>query len=214
MTSDRTRQNLFTVFFMFAVTLVSISLVTAVQIATQGTVDRNRTLFLKRAVRDACGLPPPESAAALVAWYAANVEAAPTTDGLPDYFRVARLDAPDSHTLVVLERGAGLWGQITALVGFYPDAAAVKAVTFLEHNETPGLGARIDEPWFKRQFSGKSGPFGRLMPEPKDKDKPTADPRTIDQITGATITSTAVRDILNRSIARAKDMAAASKVIE
>ncbi len=207
MSNERTRQKLFTVFFMFIVTLVAISLVTAVQMATQTTVDRNRTLFLKRAVCDACGMPAPDNTEALIAWYNRHVRQADTPEGEPDHFRVMG-GTSGEDTLVVVGRGPGLWGRITALVGFAPNASSIKAVTFLEHVETPGLGARIDEPWFKRQFTGKSGPFRKLMPEPQDKRNSTPDSDTFDQITGATVSSTAVRDILNESIVKAQSLAA------
>ena len=209
--SGGSRQKLFTVFFMFAVTFVSISIVAIVQMITKSTVERNRTLFQKQAVRDASGMPQPESADALIAWYDANVTTIKTAAGDPDYFRVRSIESPELQDLVVVATGPGLWGQITAFVGFDAAGARIKAVTFLDHVETPGLGARIDEPWFKRQFIGKRGPFNGLTPEPKDKSMTTpSDAETFDQITGATITSTAVRNIMNESLTRARALAAAA----
>ncbi len=206
------KQKRFTVFFMFSITFVFISIVTAVHMATQSTVERNKTLFLKQAVCDASGMPKPENADALIAWYDANVTAYDASGSLlekeakaTDHFRVRSADALGTEAFVVISRGPGLWGQITAFVGFTPDGTRIKAVTFLEHMETPGLGARIDESWFKQQFIGKKGPFTALTPEPKDKTRASdADANTFDQITGATITSTAVRNIMNDSLERAQ----------
>jgi Na+-transporting NADH:ubiquinone oxidoreductase subunit C len=209
--SGGAKQKLFTVFFMFAVTFVSMSIVTIVQMSTRSTVERNRTLFQKQAVCDAAGMPPPESSDALIAWYDANVRAIKTDAGEPDHFRVRSIESPDVQDLVVVTTGPGLWGQITAFVGFDAAGSRIKAVTFLDHVETPGLGARIDEPWFKRQFIGKRGPFNRLTPERKDKSMSSSpDAETFDQITGATITSTAVRNIMNESLARARSLGAAT----
>jgi Na+-transporting NADH:ubiquinone oxidoreductase subunit C len=114
-------------------------------------------------------------------------------------------DAPEPATYRITDRGtgrqtgtvhirtgAGLWGTITAAVGLDDSGRAVSGISFLKQNETPGLGARIDEPWFKAQFKGKTGPF-RMVPEGT---RSTA-PDEFDAITGATVTSTAVRDMLN-----------------
>ncbi len=189
------------VFFMAGVTFVAITLVGLVDIVTRPAVERNRTLFQKQAVCDAAGVAQPGSPEALVAWYDGNVTSVTNADGVVSY----RVGAADGEsTLVLVQQGPGLWGTITAYVGF--NGEAIAGVTFQDHVETPGLGARIDEPWFRRQFVGKTGPFSRLSPEPQDKAAGTREPDAFDQITGATITSTAVKDIMNKSIQRAQEL--------
>ncbi|MDC7246170.1 MAG: FMN-binding protein, partial [Sphaerochaetaceae bacterium] len=89
--------------------------------------------------------------------------------------------------------GAGLWGPITIVVGFV-DESTLSGVSILSQNETPGLGARIEEPWFTAQFSGKSGPFTFV-----EEGTASADDE-IDSITGATRTSQAFRTIINSVI--------------
>ena len=192
------------VLFMAGVTFVAITLVGLVDIVTRSAVERNKTLFQKQAVCDAAGVQRPGSPEALVAWYDANVTAVTNAGGTVTY-RVE--GTADGRTLVLKQQGPGLWGTITAYIGFNGDTIA--GVTFQEHVETPGLGARIDEPWFRMQFVGKSGPFTQLRPEPKDKTQGTQEPEAFDQITGATITSTAVKDIMNKSIQQARQYSAA-----
>jgi Na+-transporting NADH:ubiquinone oxidoreductase subunit C len=204
MSTARTKQNFFTVFFMFAVTFVFISLVTLVQMVTADTVEQNKTVFLKQAVREAGGLPSTATLESLMTWYEANVDVVNTEDNQPDYFRLKSED--ETGITVVATTGPGLWGMITALVGITSDGTKIIGVTFTDHIETPGLGARIDEPWFKRQFVGRQGPFKKLRAEPKDKSGSHPTPGSFDQITGATITSTAVRDIMNRSLERAREL--------
>ena len=70
----------------------------------------------------------------------------------------------------------------------------IQGVAILEHSETPGLGARINEirpgesePWFLKQFKGKNA---RAIAIKKD----------IDAITGATISSKAVVDAINKTV--------------
>ena len=66
------------------------------------------------------------------------------------------------------------------------------AVAITAHSETPGLGARIDEPWFGRQFSGKAGP---LVARP-EKTR-SAIQTEFDGITGVTATIEGGTGMLN-----------------
>lgn len=195
------KERVFTVFFMVAVTFVAITLVGVVDIVTADSVQRNRGLFLRQAVADAFGEAQHESIQDLLDWYDNHVDPVENETGLPDHFWVK--DAQGAESLVLVYRGSGLWGGITAFVGFESDGTTIRAVNFQDHVETPGLGARIDEPWFRRQFSGKSGPFRSLLSEPPDKASLTEDNHAFHQVTGATITSASVREIMNRSLERA-----------
>ena len=81
------------------------------------------------------------------------------------------------------------------MVGFEENMSKLSGVAIVSQNETPGLGARIEEPWFTAQFAGKQGPF-RLVEEGT-----AAAPDEIDAITGATRTSESFRNIMNRILA-------------
>lgn len=92
--------------------------------------------------------------------------------------------------------GAGLWGSIEAYVGISADYSTIVGVEFISHSETPGLGGRIDEEWYKDQFRGvdiKDSKDEYIIYSP-------APGANVDAITGATSTSQAVRDILNEDI--------------
>ncbi len=193
------------VLFMAGVTFVAITLVGLVDIVTRPAVERNKTLFRKQAVCDAAGVARPASPEAMVTWYDAHVTSLTNAEMAVSY-RVTREDGDTA--LVLMQQGPGLWGAITAYVGFNREAMTIAGVTFQDHVETPGLGARIDEPWFRRQFVGKAGPFTKLTPEPKDKSAESTEAHAFDQITGATITSTAVKEIMNKSIQRARSLTA------
>jgi len=200
------RKHVFTVCFMVGVTFVYISIISGIHLLTAETVARNKLVFQQRAVLNAVGLEVPDSPADLVARYEELVEEFPGSDESIAYFRVRLPDSPESdpeYALVVREFGPGLWGTVTALVGFEPDGKRYRGVIFLDHNETPGLGARIDEPWFRNQFVGAEGPYTQLAGEPQDKTQAGGKPGSIDQITGATASSRAVMEIMNKSAARA-----------
>lgn len=189
--SDRNRikDGAYTVGFMCGVTFVAISVVSAIHLATATTVARNESLFMKRAICDAAGAGPFDETVALTDWYNAAVAPIPDAEA-PTTFTVTQESG--TITYIFVRSGSGLWGQITTVAGLGPELDTFTGVTFVKHNETPGLGARIDEAWFQKQFIGKSGPF-TLVPEKTRSQAPTE----IDAITGATITSKAVRDIMN-----------------
>lgn len=92
--------------------------------------------------------------------------------------------------------GSGLWGSIEAYVGISKDYSTLIGLEFISHDETPGLGGRISEKWFKEQFRGI---------ELEDSDDEyiiytPADGGNVDAITGATLTSQSVKEFLNEDI--------------
>lgn len=95
----------------------------------------------------------------------------------------------------------GLWGMIFGFISLESDLKTVFRVAFHKHQETPGLGARIDEGEFRDQFKGLSlyddtGKFGILSLRPgKEKFK-----NSVDSISGATLTSDAVVKGINESL--------------
>jgi Na+-transporting NADH:ubiquinone oxidoreductase subunit C len=186
---NKTAERLFTVQFMVGITFVAISAVSALYLATASTVARNETLFMKRAVAQAANRGDAASSRELLDWYDARVTPVPS-EGTPRYLRVQNENG-QVESFVFVREGTGLWGPITAVCGMDAALKSFTGVSFVKHNETPGLGARISEDWFRQQIIGKRAPL-TLVPEKTQSDKPTE----IDGITGATITSTAVRDIL------------------
>jgi len=85
----------------------------------------------------------------------------------------------------------GYSGNITLMVGLLPDGS-VFGVEVLAHAETPGLGDRITQPWFKDQFRGKSLTNADWRVK--------KDGGQFDQITGATISPRAVVGAIRRGL--------------
>ncbi len=85
----------------------------------------------------------------------------------------------------------GYAGDIRLMVGLTPDRVVV-SYQVLAANETPGLGARLGDEAFVKQFSGKSGAALKVRKDGGD----------IDAISGATITSRAVCDAIADACAR------------
>ena len=98
--------------------------------------------------------------------------------------------------------GSGVWGTIHGMVAVSPDGKKIIGLSFYKHSETPGLGGRIAEAWFRDQFKGlKLEPakgdhkIFRLKPEGTG-----TQPSDLDAITGASLTSAAVELFLNKEL--------------
>ena len=85
---------------------------------------------------------------------------------------------------------SAVWGELRGIMGINRDFEYLLGVEFLSHNETPGLGGRIEEDEFKDQF--------REYDISDVEDDNFIDyTGEIDAISGATGTSNAVRRIMN-----------------
>ncbi|RLC57512.1 MAG: hypothetical protein DRH89_03335 [Candidatus Cloacimonadota bacterium] len=97
--------------------------------------------------------------------------------------------------------GSGLWGTIHALLAVTPDFKKVMNIEIVDQNETPGLGGRITENWFKNQFKGKTlinnNVLNNFVLIPENE---TAKDNEINQITGATASSKALVDMIYQDI--------------
>lgn len=178
--------RVFPLLFMFAVTVVCISVVTGLHLSTKERVEANESLFLKKTILEAAGISFPDDFREINAIYDQRVIEKVS------FYEATREDG--SIAYVVEAQGAGLWGLIRLMVGFGQGLQELTGIGIVSHNETPGLGARIEEPWYKEQFPGKRGPF-RLVEEGT-----ASAPDQIDSITGATRTSQAMLSILNKAV--------------
>tara|TARA_B100000674_G_scaffold469285_1_gene455962 strand:- start:32 stop:796 length:765 start_codon:yes stop_codon:yes gene_type:complete len=95
-------------------------------------------------------------------------------------------------------RGKGLWGPIWGFIALEEDFNTVYGAVFDHKAETPGLGAEINRAFFEDQFTGKS-----IFEADKLVSiivvKGGADPsdmHAVDGISGGTITSDGVTDML------------------
>ena len=97
----------------------------------------------------------------------------------------------------------GFSGQIRMMIGF-DEQGKVFNYTVLEHNETPGLGSKM-EAWF-RESKNRQSIIGRDMS--KGLLKVNKDGGDVDGITAATITSRAFLEIINLAYAAISEGAA------
>lgn len=110
-----------------------------------------------------------------------------------------------SRKYVIPVYGMGLWGPISGYIALNEDKATVYGAYFNHESETAGLGAEIkDNVAWQEKFQGK-----KVFMSGDDKtialgvEKNVTDPATqVDAVTGATLTSNGVRDMLHEALGK------------
>ncbi len=104
---------------------------------------------------------------------------------------------------IIPVRGKGLWGPIWGYIALEEDMNTIYGVSFGHKSETPGLGAEIETTAFQQEFAGKKifdeqGNFvsvkvikGNVAPE---------NPHGVDAVSGATVTSNGVSEMMERTL--------------
>tara|TARA_B100000945_G_scaffold316306_1_gene316971 strand:- start:382 stop:1155 length:774 start_codon:yes stop_codon:yes gene_type:complete len=95
-------------------------------------------------------------------------------------------------------RGKGLWGPIWGFIALEEDLNTVYGAVFDHKAETPGLGAEINQSFFQEPFIGKSIFDGETFKSIRvvKGGAPEGDNYAVDGISGGTITSDGVTDML------------------
>lgn len=95
-------------------------------------------------------------------------------------------------------RGKGLWGPIWGFIALEEDLNTVYGAVFDHKGETPGLGAEINQSFFQEPFIGKSIFDGEVFKSIRvvKGGAPEGDNYAVDGISGGTITSDGVTDML------------------
>jgi len=97
--------------------------------------------------------------------------------------------------------GKGLWGTIDALIALSPDLKVIQKMEIIDQNETPGLGGRITESWFKDQFKDKIIVIDGVVKKFQlISEGSNVSENEIQQVTGATASSKAVVDMIYKNV--------------
>jgi len=103
---------------------------------------------------------------------------------------------------IIPMRGKGLWGPVWGYLALESDGNTVVGATFDHKSETPGLGAEITTPMFTDQFPGKKiSEAGMFKSISVVKAGTSAGDYAVDGISGGTITSNGVNDMLTDCLA-------------
>lgn len=126
-----------------------------------------------------------------------------STEGIP----VFEAEVDGSKKYILSMNGAGLWGAIWGYLAVESDGSKVYGSEFGHSGETPGLGAEIVLPSFRKQFNGKdlikNGEFKSVAVVKPGQS--VADKDYVDGISGGTITSKGVDNMLSESVGRYKN---------
>ena len=115
--------------------------------------------------------------------------------------------AEKEKSIIIPVSGKGLWSTLFGYFALDSDNySIVKGITFYQHGETAGLGGEISKDWFKNSFKNKEVyTKEHILCSIQVKKAGTADndkPHEVDGISGATITSNGVAELLKRDLKR------------
>ena len=105
-------------------------------------------------------------------------------------------DAGQPEMVVLPIQGYGLWGTIYGFLTLESDMNTIKGISFYEHKETPGLGARIEEPEWRAKWSGihSYDDSGNVATGVSKAGNPKEN--WVDGISGATLTGRGVSNMI------------------
>ncbi len=112
---------------------------------------------------------------------------------------VCNVDGQTKYVIPVY--GMGLWGPISGYIALNDDKSTIYGAYFNHESETAGLGAEIkDNQKWQEQFQGKklfNGADRNAIAISVLKKRDSNDPNSVDAVTGATLTSNGVTDMLH-----------------
>ncbi len=197
---------LYPVVFMVLITAFFTFLLAFINASTIDEIQRQEDLRLQRSILYVFNIPYDETNDdEVTSLYQTNI----TTESRKD--RTLYIYKKDStiEGYAFEFSGSGLWGTITGHLALAPSFDKLLGVNFIAHSETPGLGGRIDELVYKEQFRG-------IVPNPTGEAivyRP-ADGGNVDAITGATLTSKSVKNMVNVFIPEIKTFASEEGLYE
>jgi len=120
------------------------------------------------------------------------------------YFPVYKCEKDGKTLYVVPMVGKGLWGPIWGFIALESDYKTIFGAKFDHKSETPGLGAEINQPEFQKRFTEV---YGQRIVDSSSKKyfeilkggSVPVSKNQVDGITGGTITSKGVEEMINRT---------------
>ncbi|MEN8906692.1 MAG: FMN-binding protein [Clostridiales bacterium] len=180
----------FTILFIFVVTAFFTSILAVANSYYQDDINENEALSNRRSVMYSFMGYYEETDDKVNSIYDTHVEEL-EIDG---EFVYAYIENSEVTAYTLPMSGSGLWGTITGYLAVSDDLSKIVGIDFMSHSETPGLGARIDEEWFKKQFQNLSFSLNSKLSLINQGEG------DIDAITGATTTSRYVVQLVDNTL--------------
>ena len=183
----------YTVIFSFTITFILVFILSLASSYTKERVEKNNALTIARAYLLASG-----------------VEIDQNSDIDKLFRETFKTGTPGSKPLTAEINGStviaspfsgkGLWGTITGVISVDNTFSRIVGIEITSHSETPGLGGRIEEGWFKEQFRGESISGDIMVVQSGGMGDTDPDNGILDGITGATRTSESIQNIINNQV--------------
>jgi len=188
-----TNSNTYTIIYASVLVIIVAFLLAFVASALKPTQDANVALDKKKQILASLNL---RELADVETTYAEVIK-----EELPDGSMKAVVDGQEK--LILPMKGAGLWGGLWGYISVNKDGNTVFGSFYNHESETAGLGARIAEQWFQDEFKGKViyDAQGNAILGVYKKDKAPAGLSAdsyVDGVTGATLTSNGVNDMIHK----------------
>ena len=215
-----TNSNSYTIIYASVMVIIVAFLLAFVSSSLKSTQDKNVQLDTKKQILAALNIKNVEDADAEYQKYVKgdmlmNVDGT-LTENTGEFATNYEKEAKEQQRLhvfvcevdgqtkyVVPVYGAGLWGAIWGYVALNADKDTVYGVYFSHASETPGLGAEIATIAFQNEFSDKKVMKDGQIALAVEKNGKVTDPAyQVDGISGGTITSKGVDDMLKACLSQ------------
>ncbi len=197
-------KSIFSIVYMFIITLIFTSMVSVAGYYTRDMIELNEQAKMKGIILKVFGIEADRnvSPGEVVKLFNTTIQAFELNNRT--VYAAMKTDGKSPKGYAFQVSGPGFWGPIYAIAAVDAEAEYMLGVRFYKHVETPGLGARISEPWFTQQFTSlsirESTETGKIFTLHRaGKSQGT---NSLNAITGATMTSQAVEVFLNRELLR------------
>jgi len=192
-----TENNVYTIIYATILVVIVAVLLAVISQVLSPRQQANKRLDTQKQILTALNVD--YSNADPAALYAQIVEET-ETDGKALF--IAHIDEDVKYVLPL--KGQGLWGGIWGYIALDEDKNTVYGINFGHESETPGLGGEIVTEYFRSRFFGKhikdiEGNVQSIAVLKAGK-KDEAGREQVDALSGATITSTGVDEMLVKSL--------------
>ena len=196
----KTNTNSYTIIYSVIIVVIVAFLLAFVSQVLKPTQDANVALDTQKQILNALNLRDLDNEAA-----AAKYHEVVKKEGEVDGQKYYECEIDGQKKTVYTVKGMGLWGGINGFIAVNADNNTVYGVYFNHEGETAGLGAEIkDNVKWQEKFQGKKihkdGVEGIELGVKKDA--PATDPNNVDAVTGATLTSNGVDQMLKEGLAK------------
>ncbi|MGB6128176.1 MAG: FMN-binding protein [Psychrilyobacter sp.] len=188
----------YTAIFSFVITFILVFLLTLTHVGTKNRVSEYNKNYEITSILKAVGVKPRDHEVQEQFRTIFNLDL-PTNETM-----LAKIDGKD--ILVSKFSGKALWGTVNGIIAIEKNLKTIKGIDIISHNETPGLGGRIEDEWFLNQFKNETINKNMIrIVQGSGEGNYSSKDGIIDGIAGATRTSHSMEVMINKKIKSLKE---------